>query len=629
MKKNQSKRRRGSALITVLAILILVAVAAASYVDAATQTVRLSKRQTLDVQMTHVCEAGVQTVLRNLWRPFKIDQTFHDMDDWCEGSGPNNPALVAGGDIEGVGVFSAGVIGYTSPGGDPYSRIVTVRAVAFRDQNGNGQLDQGESSKTVDVAARFELARSQVFDYTYFINNYGWMDGFSTNQLIVNGDMRANGNFDFLNGSPTVNGSVIACNNDKLDPPAVGRINTAPVKQTTSSYITSYGNSSRVRQGYDPARHGALGSTEFEKHRDFIFESAAGLQTNRVFGAALQDASGSKAWQRTTTGQTPITTILDTDPTEEVVMPDLSDLSYYQNLSQNYVDTKATFGDGTANPNYGQGAWLEVWNQTLNGGLGAYQRITTNGKIDGSVVLVGTSTRPIKIHGPVTISQDAVIKGTVEGQGTIYTGRNTHIVGNVTYKSPPDFRFTGGRNTMQAVENYNEKQDFLGLAARGSVILGNPLTFTASYPLYYMMPPFTRGRYDDNGNYIPAYNAMNIDATGRRLYQSTIPDAVMASVATNGSGGDIGVNTVDAILYTNFVGGGNVGTAGGGMTLNGTIISKDEAIVAWSLPVRLNYDNRIRERSVSKTPLIDLQLPRSPVMLRSTWQDRGFRYYTP
>jgi hypothetical protein len=141
-----------------------------------------------------------------------------------------------------------------------------------------------------------------------------------------------------------------------------------------------------------------------------------------------------------------------------------------------------------------------------------------------------------------------------------------------------------------------------------------------------MMPPFTRGRYDENGNYIPAYNAMNIDSTGRHLYQSAIPDAVMASVATDSNGATIGVNTVDAILYTNFVGGGNVGTAGGGMTLNGTIISKDEAIVCWSLPVRMNYDNRIRERAISKTPLIDLQLPRSPVMLRSTWQDRGFKY---
>ena len=85
-----------------------------------------------------------------------------------------------------------------------------------------------------------------------------------------------------------------------------------------------------------------------------------------------------------------------------------------------------------------------------------------------------------------------------------------------------------------------------------------------------------------------------------------------------------GINQMDAILYTNFVGGGNIGTGGGGVTFNGSIISKDEAMVVFSLPMRMNYDHRIRERTLTQTPLIDLQLPRSPVMLRSTWQDRGF-----
>lgn len=49
-------------------------------------------------------------------------------------------------------------------------------------------------------------------------------------------------------------------------------------------------------------------------------------------------------------------------------------------------------------------------------------------------------------------------------------------------------------------------------------------------------------------------------------------------------------------------------------------------MVVWSLPIKMNYDNRSRERTLNKTPLIDLQLPRSPVMLRSTWLDRGFGY---
>jgi hypothetical protein len=77
-------------------------------------------------------------------------------------------------------------------------------------------------------------------------------------------------------------------------------------------------------------------------------------------------------------------------------------------------------------------------------------------------------------------------------------------------------------------------------------------------------------------------------------------------------------------MYTNFVGGGNIGTGGDGLTLNGTIISRDEAMVIWSLPMHENYDNRIKETSLGQTPLIDLQLPRSPTMTTNTWQDQGF-----
>jgi hypothetical protein len=85
-----------------------------------------------------------------------------------------------------------------------------------------------------------------------------------------------------------------------------------------------------------------------------------------------------------------------------------------------------------------------------------------------------------------------------------------------------------------------------------------------------------------------------------------------------------GVNVIDAVLYTNFVGGGNIGTGGGGVQFNGSIISKDEAMVVYSLPMKMNYDNRIRERTADQKPLIDIDLPRSPTLFRSTWQDRGF-----
>ena len=147
--------------------------------------------------------------------------------------------------------------------------------------------------------------------------------------------------------------------------------------------------------------------------------------------------------------------------------------------------------------------------------------------------------------------------------------------------------------------------------------MGDTSTFTNSYPHQYMTPPFTKDRYDETGRLIPAYDATKVDETGFKKYQSVMGNKLIHSLSE-------GVNQIDAVMYTNFVGGGNIGTAGKGIDINGTIISKDEAMVVFSLPMHMNYDNRIRERGISKTPLVDIMLPRSPVLLRTSWHERGF-----
>lgn len=648
-RRRKNKKQRGSALMTTFGVMSLLAVAATAYIDQATQTVREANHNTQEVQTTHLCEAGIQSVLRDIWRPFKISQIFTEMEDACLGATPGTPKASMTGTVTGVGKFASGVVGYFSPGGDPYARMVTVRSIGWLDINGNDLPDSNEPRKTVDVVAEFRLARSKVFDYTYFVNNYGWMYGFSPTTLIVNGDMRANGNFEFQNGSGTINGSVIAANNDKLVPGAPGIVNTPPQKWANNTYRTNWNNAGtahrgRWRQPYDPAVHGVIGSPEFEKWRDLVFMSESQIQNNRVFGASMEDATGIKSWVNT--GGAVTTTLLDSNPTEEVIMPDLSDFGNISDApnaqgqrfakSKAFADEKQLFGDGTVNPNWlgnpgsqnefngdgtpnvnYKGAYVDQWDSLLN----RWNRISTNGVVNGSVLLTGTSTRPIRIHGPVTVKGDVGISGVVQGQGTIYTTRNIHILGSVTYKNAPSFL----GNNMQTIENDAEKKDFLGLAASQSIIMGDTTTFTGT-TLQYMTPPFTKPRYDEQGNLLPAYNANQIDSYGIKKYQSLLQanPLTLASYKAAASGG---VNQVDAVLYTNFVGGGNVGTGGGGMTLNGTIISKDEAIVAWSTPIRMNYDNRIRERTVTNQPLIDLDLPRSPTMLRSTWQDRGFRKY--
>lgn len=615
----RKRSERGAALVTSFLIFAVLAVAGAVYVDHSTLSIRTSNRRQKELIAMNLCEAGAQQLYLNLWIPFKSATDYSSFDPSVAGASVSSPAAAIQGSITGVGDFAAGVINVSAP--DSYTRIVTVRTVGWIDVNHDGTLDPGDPAKTIDSTYTFSLQRSHVFDYSYFVNNYGWWDGFAPSDAIVNGDMRANGDFNFTNGTPTVNGSVYACVNQLLVPQSQGIVNGVPYKWDDSTYQQAQAgndgmipdNENRWRQDYTSQVFGDQGTSEYETYKDLTFQSMGSIDStsNTFTGAIVGDANGYNAWIRDNPNSNPTETLLDSTPTQEVEMPDLSDLSFYQNLSSTYLDPLQTYNDGTPNPNYNKGAYVETWNPATN----SYQTLSTNGNISGSVTITGTQQYPIIVHGPVTASQDVVIKGYVSGQGTIYAGRNVHIVGSIVYTNKPNFQGTD----PTAIDNANQKADLLALAARGSVIMGDTSQFSYSWPLQFMCPPFTLGRYDDNGNWIPPFNCYDTDSTGMMLYQSVYGDSYIHSLSEQ-------INQFDAILYTNFVGGGNIGTGGSGMTFNGSIISKNEAMVVWSLPMRFNYDTRIHERTLTQTPLIDVNLPRSPALIPSAWQDRGFSW---
>ena len=415
-------KKRGAALMTSFLVLMVITIAGASYVSSSLQSITLANRQQYDIETKHLAEAGIQDELLYLWEDFQTNQNFTNMDKWCTGASSASPTSPFAGSISSVGNFSVGVVSYTQP--DNYTRQLTVLGVGWVDGNGSGALDASDPQQVVEVTETYQLQRSGVFDYTYFVNNYGWMDGFQPSWLVVNGDMRANGDFNFTNGDPTVNGSAIACQNNKLVPAAAGLVNTPPVKWATSTYNTSAASQSRWRQGYNSGVEGAVGSSTYMNNIGLMFSSIGQIVNSQISGAVLADSSGIKSWDLQSSGGTPTIASLDPTPTQELIMPDLYNMSTYTTLSQGWTDPTATFSDGTTNPNYGKGPWIQVWNSSTS----SYKTITTNGTLSGSATMIGTSSHPIKVHGPVTISQDAIIAGYVSGQGTIYAGRNVHIV---------------------------------------------------------------------------------------------------------------------------------------------------------------------------------------------------------
>lgn len=84
----------------------------------------------------------------------------------------------------------------------------------------------------------------------------------------------------------------------------------------------------------------------------------------------------------------------------------------------------------------------------------------------GAVILIGTWDFPICIDGPVVFESDVVIRGFVSGRGTIYSGRNIHVIGDINYKNPPYWPDTGS-------EPETKGKDLLVLISRGSIVFGN------------------------------------------------------------------------------------------------------------------------------------------------------------
>ena len=504
IKKKTRSKKSGSALMTAFMILMIIAIAGSSYVAASMTSIQISNRQSFDIQTTHLAEGGAQDLMLGLWLDFQTNQTFTDMDSDCQSATPANPVYPVSGNIPSVGNYSAAVVGYTKV--NQYTRQLVLRTVGWEDLNGNGVLDSNEPQKVLDLTVTYELQRSGVFDYTYFVNNYGWMDGFQPSWLYVQGDMRANGDFNITNGSPTVNGSIIATQNQGLVPAAVGAVNGAAVKESDATYQAGASSQPSWRQDYNAAVDGSVGSANYMANLGLIFESVGSIVNNQFSGAILADSTGARAWDLESEGGTPTFTQLSSTPTSQLIMPDLNDISSYETLSQTWTDPLQTYNDGTTNPLYGTGAYLETWNTATN----SYKTITTDGVVTGSAAIIGTAAHPIKIHGPVTFTQDAVITGNVSGQGTIYTGRNINIVGSVLYTNPPNFTTGSGTAAVAA----NQKADMLGMAANGSVIMGDTSQFSNPYPLAYMTPPFTVGRYDAYGNYIPAFDATQVELHG-------------------------------------------------------------------------------------------------------------------
>ena len=476
--------------------------------------------------------------------------------------------------------------------------IVTIRATATR-TNPTGTV----SSSTIEECIRFALMRSRVFDFAYFVNNYGWFQG---NSITANGDVRANGNL-YLDSGCTVNGRAYAARNDELG--VIGTIQNTGRMQSLYEYWSGCGSFAR------PTSPAYLGGGEY----------------GGGYAAPVQVTSQDVA-DRLNPYQ------------DELTMPYISDLDEYVKYAQ---QVGGKLSGGVAYKIDSSGNVQQYNNGTINAHYsGTGPTGNSNLSDNGALVLVGTAANPIVIDGPVVVDSDVVIKGYVTGQGTIYSGRNIHIVGDIKYVNAPSWPHPD--SNPDATAKANLSKDLLGLAAKGNVVLGDYtvsswLGSSSSGLQYYLQNgpyvqryicdesdknigyPRTReygwssdetkfcGDYTQrdggkkvtmssstkwvqkNGRWTQEKVTTIADSQTRKYYESVCPDVIIQSLCgdsqTSGYGGggySPTITHIDAVIYNNHGVIGHIGNC----TINGSLVCRNEAMI-YEGALKINWDHRL------------------------------------
>ena len=476
---------------------------------------------------------------------------------------------------------------------------VTFFATAAR-MTGNGVL----ASVTLADRVSFGVDRSKVFDYAYFVNNYGWFEG---STITANGAVRANGDMS-LSQSPKVNGDVYAARNDELNVPGDIKNGTGTMDNKSTYRSTQYGTANRSRP----------------------------LQVTHDDGGYNAPATVTSA---------DLTARLHGNLREGLDMPWISGLNEYIEYGK---ELKSTLSQG--------GTYYINNANSGDQNYGYYQGTGPSGDPElpdnHALVLEGTQTNPIRINGPVVVSNDVVIKGYVTGQGTIYSSRNIHIVGDIKYVNPPNWA-----NKEAASGNGNSTKDLLCLAAKGNIVMGdctagsswldNTLRKVLTQQPY--VQPYACAQADDGswidgdigypragktvfeGNYTAADGGKKVgvvykkdkygrttteidhytSSSDRRYYDSVVPPNEIANRAKTA------ITQIDAVLYNNHGIFGRLGQC----TINGSLVCRNEGMI-FSGKLYLNWDYRLYSGSPENVmnQLVGMPLGTGqPVVL--SWQE--------
>jgi Tfp pilus assembly protein PilX len=531
--KTSKYDQRGAALVILFLVMVVLSILFMSFISRSISNNRASLLGKDEIQADILVETGIDQAKRELYELFETyyisqgqkSSSFNWFDDLVTDPTGKYPTIPTNASLAGVPNAE-----YTVQITDVDNTTTVPKYVTFF-----STATVGNVTKQATAVVSYSMSPSRVFDYSYFINNYGWFYGGS---ITSQGDVRSNGDFSFKY-NPTVNGDAYGSVNPALG--AAGSISGTNLNQTISQYRSTADITARpTNPSADPQDIDGDGIDE-----TFEYENGYDGQSDSFASQQLLD------------------------------MPYLGDLQYYKDLAVTHNGTIKQGGATLVNHNH-----------------------------SGNIVLIGTDANPIEINGPVVVTGDIIIKGKVKGQGTLYSGRNTHIVGNIEYVDSPSWPKPD--IDPEGTDTVNASKDFLGLAAKGNVVVGDYTDSSWNGCKSYLTPSFTVAYevdaddadigyvsyYQDgkpyfNGDYTASDGGTKTDGSARRFYESSYDNTYFSSIADSYDK----INRVDAVAYTNHAFTGRVKN----FEMNGGIISRDEAIV-YSNYIKMNYDVRAKDK---------------------------------
>ncbi|MBI3323915.1 MAG: hypothetical protein HYZ92_01365 [Candidatus Omnitrophica bacterium] len=302
----------------------------------------------------------------------------------------------SGEDINGNGVLDAGEDvnnnGVLDPPGPLTPRLVTIEAEART----------GSGTKHLRATYKIELGMSDIFRYGYFINNYWWFAMGPDASVTINGEVRSNGDLSLDNSwnGIHVQGDLYASKNPELNNPQTALPSTGTIS----------GGAAQFDRDYYLNGIGHPWSRRPTKQLTYPGQPPIGGIPKTLPPGYGYDADHAR--QRFTA-----------QPTQP--MPYLGDLDFYKNLA-GQMDSSLTYWDADT----GEQKTISAVYKGPDGQAGTSDD-------QQPLVLLGTWSHPIIFDGPVVIPGDAIISGYVTGRGTIYAGRNLHILWGTRYENRP------------------------------------------------------------------------------------------------------------------------------------------------------------------------------------------------